>query len=152
MGRPSFHPTDEQRRMVRALSAAGNTQDQIAAVLGISSRTVRKHFRRDLDRAAVEANTQVAQSLYKKAVGGDTTAAIFWLKCRANWRERGTLEPGSGPKREVTRIFWRTTEQLKENLPPERNNHPPAAAPISDFSTSNEGEAEPETELATPGS
>ena len=81
--------------MVRSLAAFGNTQDQIAMVLGVCSRTVRKHFRIELDRAAVEANSKVAQSLYKKAVGGDTTAAIFWLKCRANWRERGTFEPGA---------------------------------------------------------
>ena len=46
------------------------------------------------DRAAAEANSQVAQTLFKKAIAGDTTAAIFWLKCRAGWRERGTAEPG----------------------------------------------------------
>ncbi|MFL9997990.1 hypothetical protein PQR34_42825 [Paraburkholderia sediminicola] len=29
----------------------------------------------------------MAQSLYNKATGGDTIAAIFWLKCRAHWKE-----------------------------------------------------------------
>jgi hypothetical protein len=33
-------------------------------------------------RAAIEANSQIAQALFKKAKAGDTTAAIFWLKCR----------------------------------------------------------------------
>jgi len=66
MGRPPFQPTDEQRRMVRSMAAFGNTQDQIAKVLGVCSRTVRKHFRIELDRAAVQANNQVAQSLFKK--------------------------------------------------------------------------------------
>jgi hypothetical protein len=40
---------------------------------------------------------------------------------------------------------------VKENLSPEGDNNPPAAAPTSDSSTSNEGEeqeAGPETELA----
>lgn len=96
MGRPSFKPTDAQRRMVRSLAAYGAKQDLIAAVLEQSSRTLRKHFRSELDRAAVEANAQVAQRLFKEAVDGNITAAIFWLKCRANWRERG-FEPGSTP-------------------------------------------------------
>lgn len=94
MARPPFQPTEDQRRLVRSLAAYGNTQEQIASVIGVSSRTLRKHFRLELDRAAVEVNSQVAQVLFKKAIAGDTTAAIFWLKCRAGWRERGTAEPG----------------------------------------------------------
>jgi hypothetical protein len=40
---------------------------------------------------------------------------------------------------------------VRENLFPEGDNNPPAAAPTSDSSTSNEGKKEdgPETELAT---
>jgi hypothetical protein len=94
MARPPFQPTEDQRRLVRSLAAYGNTQEQIASVIGVSSRTLRKHFRLELDRAAVEVNSQVAQVLFKKAIAGDTTAAIFWLKCRAGWRERGTAEQG----------------------------------------------------------
>ena len=52
-----------------------------------SAKTLRKYFRAELGRAAIEANTHVAYSLYKSAISGkDTTAAIFWLKCRAGWR------------------------------------------------------------------
>jgi hypothetical protein len=95
MARPSFQPTEEQRRLVKSLAAYGNTQDQIASVLGQSSRTLRKYFRDELDRGATEANSQIAHALFKKAKDGDTTAQIFWLKCRAGWRERGGLEPSS---------------------------------------------------------
>jgi|SRR5579872_50525 len=97
MGRPAFRPTDAQQRWVRSLTACGTKQELIASILEVSSRTLRKHFRSELDRAAVEVNTQVAQTLYKKALAGDTTAMIFWLKCRANWRERGNFEPGAAP-------------------------------------------------------
>jgi hypothetical protein len=97
MARPPFQPTDEQRRMVRSLAAYGTKQDDIAIILELSSRTVRKHFRKELDRGALEANNKVAQALFKKAIEGDTTSAIFWLKCRAGWRERGGLELGSVP-------------------------------------------------------
>ena len=55
--------------------------------------------------AAVKANSMVAQSLFNRAVKGDgaaaTSAAIFWLKARAGWRERVVQEhtgpDGEGP-------------------------------------------------------
>jgi len=72
MSRPSFQPTEQQRRTVRALAGIGTKQDDIAMVLQISSRTLRKHFRVELDRGGLEANGQVAQALFKKAVSGDT--------------------------------------------------------------------------------
>lgn len=97
MARPPFQPTDEQRRTVRLHSAFGTKQEDIAIILDLSSRTLRKYFRKELDRGTLEANSKVAQALYKKAIEGDTTSAIFWLKCRAGWRERGGLESGSAP-------------------------------------------------------
>ena len=89
MSRPRFQPTPEHQQLVRKLVACGNTQEGIALMVGVRSpKTLRKYFREELARAAIEANTQVAHSLYKSAVSGkDTTAAIFWLKCRARWRE-----------------------------------------------------------------
>lgn len=92
MARPSFQPTAEQRRMVKSLAAFGNKQDQIASLLKLSARTLRKHFREELDHGATDANSQIANALYKKAKDGDTTAQIFWLKCRAGWRERNGFE------------------------------------------------------------
>ena len=88
MSRPSFEPTEEQRRQVKLLTAFGNTQQQVASLLKVSDRTLRKHFRAELDNGAAEANNQIAQALFKKAKDGDTTAQIFWLKSRAGWREK----------------------------------------------------------------
>src|SRR5215203_4384031 len=50
-------------------------------------------YRPELDRAQTEANA-VAESLFRKATGDGSqavTAAIFWLKTRARWKEP-TLE------------------------------------------------------------
>jgi hypothetical protein len=99
MGRPAYAPSDEERRKVKALAAYGNTQDEIAGVIGMSARSLRKHFREELDRGVVEANSQVSQSLFKEAVNGNVTAAIFWLKCRAKWRERS--DPDARPTQVV---------------------------------------------------
>lgn len=88
MPRPTFEPTEEQRRQVKLLTAFGNTQQQVASLLQLSDRTLRKHFRAELDHGTAEANSQIAQALFKKAKDGNTTAQIFWLKSRAGWRER----------------------------------------------------------------
>lgn len=93
MPRPRLRPTDEQRRMVKSMSAMGIRQDEIARKLDIrSAKTLRVHFRDELDRGATDANYNVASALYKEATNGNTTAAIFWLKTRAGWRERSAPE------------------------------------------------------------
>jgi hypothetical protein len=79
-----------QRRLVKSLAAMGTKQEDIARILGIRSpKTLRKHYRQELDRGALEANHNVAQTLYKMATSGQRPAAtIFWLKTRAGWRDR----------------------------------------------------------------
>ena len=62
-----FEPTDEQRRAVKAFSGYGAPQDGIAAHLGIDAKTLRKHFRQELDRGAFEATAKVAQTLFHLA-------------------------------------------------------------------------------------
>jgi hypothetical protein len=71
------------------MSAYGIGQEEIATVIGLRSvKTLRRHFRQELDRGAIGANAQVAQTLYKMATSGNSPAAtIFWLKARAGWRD-----------------------------------------------------------------
>ncbi len=91
--KPSYKPTSEQRAQVNAMAAYGVPQDAIAGVLKIDPKTLRKHFRDELDHAGTVANSAVAQSLYRKATGDgpqSVTAAIFWAKTRMGWRESPT--------------------------------------------------------------
>jgi hypothetical protein len=84
----TIEPTDEQRRTVKAMSGFGVPQPDIAIHLGVDPKTLRKHFREELDRGAIEATTKVAQSLFNMATQGNNVAAgIFWMKARAGWRE-----------------------------------------------------------------
>jgi hypothetical protein len=62
----------------------------IAGVVGVSPKTLRKHYRGELDHGHVKANAKVAENLFRKATGDGreaVIAAIFWLKTRAGWRE-----------------------------------------------------------------
>jgi hypothetical protein len=83
--------------MVKTRSAYGVPQEQIARQVGLRSpKTLRKHFRDELDRGETEANTKVAQTLFGMATSGDHPAAtFFWLKVRAGWRERPSFEPST---------------------------------------------------------
>ena len=101
---PAHQPTDATRKQVEALASYGVPQDDIAKVIGISSLTLRGHYADILATARIKANSMVAQSLFQKATKGDgqasVTAAIFWLKTRARWRERDIHEitgPDGGP-------------------------------------------------------
>ncbi len=89
MPRPTLKPTEEQRRMVKSMAAMGIRQDEIARKLKIRTpKTLRAHFRDELDQGATDANFSVASVLYNQAIKGNTVAAIFWLKTRARWRDQ----------------------------------------------------------------
>jgi hypothetical protein len=93
--------------MVNTLAGCGVSHDYIALKLGIAPKTLRKHFRQELDTGAADANALVAQSLHAKAVNGNVVAAMFWLKCRAGWTDR----PASEARPEARPNFIVTGEQ-----------------------------------------
>ena len=92
MGRLSYEPTEANRELVKSLSGFGVPQENICTVLDISLPTLHKHYRREIDLGFAQANAKVGESLFKQATGGNTAAAIFWLKSRAGWREKHEVE------------------------------------------------------------
>ena len=89
--------------MVRAMSGYGIPHEGIATMLDIDAKTLRRHYRYELDRGAVEATAKVAQSLFQMAtVEKSVAAAIFWMKARAGWRERHDVQLTTRPLRELT--------------------------------------------------
>lgn len=88
-GQPPHEPTEQDRAKVKALSAYGIPQEQIARVFDIDSKTLRLHYRDELDLGVIEANAQVAKTLFSQATKeGNTTAAIWWTKSRMGWKEK----------------------------------------------------------------
>ena len=95
MGRRAHIPEPTGRRQVEAMAAYGVPEADIAKVIGIDPKTLRKHYRAELDVGSVKANSRIAESLYRKALGDgaqSVTAAIFWLKTRAGWKETAVQE------------------------------------------------------------
>ena len=69
------------------MAAYGIPEPDIARVAGVDPKTLRKHYREELDLGEAKANAQVAGFLSNAAKNGNVTAQIFWLKTRAKWRE-----------------------------------------------------------------
>ena len=91
-GRPNFKPTTEQRKQVESLSGMGLPQEQIGALIGCSDDTLRKYFEEEILKGRAKANAKIAQTLFNKATGGDTTALIFWAKTQLRWKETDKIE------------------------------------------------------------
>jgi hypothetical protein len=87
MGRRSHKPDQAQRRQVEAMAGFGIPEPDIARVVGVDPKTLRKHYRDELDMGETKANAQVAGFLFNSARSGNVSAQIFWLKTRARWRE-----------------------------------------------------------------
>ena len=98
VGPPTFKPTDQEREQVEQMSAVGIPQESICRVIrdGIDDKTLRKHFRKELDTAAAKANANIGNTLYNKAMGGDTSALIWWSKTRMGWKETSVQEHAGG--------------------------------------------------------
>lgn len=81
-------PTANQREMVQLHATVGTPQAIIADMLGIDDKTLRKHYREELDQSLAKANASIGGALFNKAKGGDTAAMIFWMKTQAGWKEK----------------------------------------------------------------
>jgi len=95
LGRRAHLPDAATRRQVEALAGYGVPEAEIAGVVAIDAKTLRKHYRQELDHGHTKANARVAENLYRKATGDGreaVIAAIFWLKTRAGWKETNLHE------------------------------------------------------------
>jgi hypothetical protein len=109
-GRPPFQPSDRDRKQVAMLAAMGIPDYDICKVVGVSAPTLRKYFADELEVGHIQATAKVAESLFKQATSTEkpsVAAAIFWLKCRAGWRE----DAGEVPKKERVEQYARTADQ-----------------------------------------
>jgi len=127
MGRRAHVPEPAGRRQVEAMAAYGVPEADIARVIGIDPKTLRKHYRDELDTGSIKANSRIAESLYRKAMGDgpqSVTACIFWLKTRARWKETMLDEQAAASERPT--VIIRTIVEP----PPRDVNGRPTRKPV----------------------
>ena len=80
-------------RVVEELACLGLTEQQIADSLGISRSTLSRRKTNDetfdtaLRKGKAQAIVKVSSALMAEVEKGSLRAIIFYLKCRAGWRE-----------------------------------------------------------------
>ena len=121
VGRPRFEITPEVCEKVENLSAQGLTVEQISLVLGINKSTMfdkqneYPDFSDALKRGRGKGVANVTNALYTKAVDGDNTAMIFYLKNRAGWVDKQEIQSTVEQRHiiDLTRIPNDQLEQLE---------------------------------------
>jgi hypothetical protein len=126
MARPRHEPDSLERRQVEALAGYGVPEPEIAAMIGVDAKTLRKHYRHELDHGHARANAKVAENLFRKATGEGreaVTAAIFWLKARARWKEVSIHEHGgvAGEPIEITCTIGGPVPEPRHDLDDDRD-------------------------------
>ena len=83
---------------VERLASLGLSETQIGECLGVSRSTISRNkveddtFNAALKRGRASGISTVANALHESALAGNTTAQIFYLKCRAGWNESAEIE------------------------------------------------------------
>lgn len=91
---------DAERGQVEGLAAYGIAVADIALILRTTERELHDAFADELETGAARANSRVAENLYRRATGESreaVTAAIFWLKARAGWRDSAVRSTDDAP-------------------------------------------------------
>lgn len=92
-GKPPHKPTDKDRAIAQLGAAVGMPHEEIAKNIGISAKTLREHYRDELDTGKAKANMMVAGKLYQACKDGNIAAIIFWCKTQMNLTEDGDRGP-----------------------------------------------------------
>jgi hypothetical protein len=100
-------PTEEERKLVEAMSGFGVPFAHIAALIqdGIDEDTLSKHFKKELVQGKAKANSKVGQTLFQKATGGDTSAMIWWSKTQMGWKETTVNEVRDNREPDIVKVM-----------------------------------------------
>lgn len=92
-GRPGFEPTQRQREDVKLWASDDWTEDRMAAQLGISRNTLRKHFAEEIQYGADKVRTMVLRDLQRSSAAGRTGASAKLLELTEKVRPPGPPKP-----------------------------------------------------------
>lgn len=78
-GMPAHVPTDSKRREVVLMSGVGIPDADIARELGISEKTLRKYYRKEMDEGDSKARMQLLNTAFKMATSGRSASMTKFL-------------------------------------------------------------------------
>ncbi len=97
MGNAFIVITPDMLEKAERLAARGLTMEQIAYSIGMGTSTLYDKAKENLElseaikRGKAKGIATIANALFEGAKNGNTTSQIFYLKCRAKWKEEDTV-------------------------------------------------------------
>jgi hypothetical protein len=79
MARPTFKPTQAQRKRVAIAAGAGMSHEEIAIGLQIARGTLEKHFESELSVGAYSKRMDTLEAMFKTAKAGNVAAQKAYL-------------------------------------------------------------------------
>ncbi len=84
-GIPEHVPSIHTRSKVMEFVCAGFKQQDIAMYFDMDEKTLRKHYRNELDKSHMKRTAKLGKNLYLDALRGDKASREFWLKTQGRW-------------------------------------------------------------------
>lgn len=141
MARERIDFSEQEIKRIETMAGMGLNVEQMASILGVSKKTFERRIedtpaaKDALEKGRALASYNIMETAYKMAQSGKVPAmTMFWLKCRARWREVQVVEH-SGPdgkpieSRDLSRLSEdelkvRFEELMSKALPkPDGENH-----------------------------
>lgn len=88
-GPKAWVPSAEEVAKIELHAGLGMTQEQCAKLVGVGQACFRAQpiAKEAFEKGKAQTIARVAGTLVSKALKGDTTSAIFYLKTQAGWKE-----------------------------------------------------------------
>lgn len=81
------HPHEHLRQQISLLAAIGTTHDHIARIVNMSTATLHKHYKDDLELGGSKAGAVVGGKIFEAAKRGEQWACTLWAARRMGWKE-----------------------------------------------------------------
>jgi hypothetical protein len=117
-GNPPHVPTKVDRETVALMIAAGIAQSDIARVRRISEKTLRLHYRQEIDNGTTQINTIVLMAHLERIRAGEFAAIKWWEQSRMQWSERIMVDdgkPADTPMRVIVEFLGEPAAQRIEH-------------------------------------
>ena len=109
-GSPEHVPTEESRAKVADFTCAGFTQTDIAKYFNIDDKTLRKHYRDELDKAKLEMIRGLSQNAYRMALGGSEKMTEFLLRTQGRYTNYKDPEHKSGTETLLEKLIEKLSD------------------------------------------
>jgi hypothetical protein len=116
-GRPPWQPTAEEREKVKALAGRGVPEVNIAALVGVSKHTLRKHCKDDIEAGRSVAVSNVLGAVYKAALAGEFKQQQLYLANTIGWTSSHKVELSGSLK--VSDRLERAIARKRGEAPPQ---------------------------------